>query len=452
MPTVSHRSISIRPGELRSVVLAALLFFLLLCSYYVLRPVRDEMAVRLGAQQLKWLFTGTFVAMLAATPVFGWLASVLRRAILVPATLGFFALNLLAFRAALATPDLALGAAIAFFIWVSVFNLFVVSVFWSLMTDLFDLAQAERLFGLVSVGGTAGAIAGPALTAALVTHTGVPGLLLLSAALLTLALVPALALAGSAGARGTSAATARDGRALGGSAWEGFALVWRSPGLRWLCLFLCLHSFVGTVLYFEQTRIVGAAFTSPEARTALFARVDLAVNALTLATQLLGLAPLLRRFGLSVALCLLPAASAVGLLALGLWPTLAVLVGFGIVRRAGEYAIARPAREMLFTVLPRAARYKAKNFLDTAVFRGADAASGWLTDGLRALGLAGGALAFAALPAALAGTVIGWRLGRSSAIMSAEHGETSDDRPPDLEEPPPLVARDDRRDPGAGQR
>jgi AAA family ATP:ADP antiporter len=229
--------------------------------------------------------------------------------------------------------------------------------------------------------------------------------------------------------------------------------VWRSPGLRWLCLFLCLHSSVGTVLYFEQTRIVGEAFTSPEARTALFARVDLAVNALTLATQLLGLAPLLRRFGLSVALCLLPAASAVGLLALGLWPTLAVLVGFGIVRRAGEYAIARPAREMLFTVLPRAARYKAKNFLDTAVFRGADAASGWLTDGLRALGLAGGALALAALPAALAGAVIGWRLGRSSAIMSAEHGETSDEpQSSDLGEPPTLATRDDRRDPGARQR
>ena len=142
-----------------------------------------------------------------------------------------------------------------------------------------------------------------------------------------------------------------------------------------------------------------------------------------------------------------------GLLALGLWPTLAVLVGFGIVRRAGEYAIARPAREMLFTVLPRAARYKAKNFLDTAVFRGADAASGWLTDGLRALGLAGGALALAALPAALAGAVIGWRLGRSSAIMSAEHGETSDEpQSSDLGEPPTLATRDDRRDPGARQR
>jgi AAA family ATP:ADP antiporter len=452
MSTLSHRSIRIRPDELRSTVLAALLFFLLLCSYYVLRPVRDEMAVRLGTQQLKWLFTATFLAMLAATPVFGWLASVLRRAILVPATLGFFALNLLAFRAALDAPDLATGAAIAFFVWVSVFNLFVVSVFWSLITDLFDLEQAERLFGLVSVGGTAGAIAGPALTAALVTRTGVPDLLLLSAALLGAALPLAVALARARGGPAGHNRASRGGAALGGSAWEGFALVWRSPGLRWFCLFLCLHSFVGTVLYFEQTRIVGAMFPSPEARTALFAQVDLAVNTLTLLTQLLGLAPLLHRFGLSVALALLPAASVVGLLALGLWPTLGMLVGFGIVRRAGEYAIARPAREMLFTVLPRAARYKAKNFLDTAVFRGADATSGWLTDGLRATGLAGGALALAALPAALAGAVIGWRLGRSSAIMSAEHGKTSDEPSPDLGEPPTLAARDGRRDPGARHR
>lgn len=415
MSTVLHPSIRIRPDQLRSTVLAALLFFFLLCSYYVLRPVREEMGVRLGPEQLKWPLTATFLAMLTATQAFGWLASVLRRAILVPATLGFFALNMLAFRAALVSPDLASGAAIAFFVWLNVFNLFGLSVFWSLMTDLFGLVQAERLFGLVSVGGTAGGIAGPALTAALVTRIGVPNLLLLAAALLGAALPLAAVLAGAHRGTGAGRRATGEGPALGGSAWEGFALVWRSPGLRWFCLFLCLHSFVGTILYFEQTRIVGAAYTSPEARTALFARVDLAVNALTLVTQLLGLAPLLHRFGLSVALALLPAASIVGLLALGLWPTLGVLVGFVIVRRAGEYAIARPAREMLFTVLPRAARYKAKNLLDTAVSRGADATSSWLTDGLRAAGLAGGALALAALPAALAGALIGWRLGRSSA-------------------------------------
>ena len=406
---------------------AGALFFCLLCGYYVLRPVRDEMAARAGAGNLKWLFTATFLAMLAATPVFGWMAARLRRTLLVPGTIAFFASHLLLFRLALLDPTLAADAAPVFFVWISVFNLFVVSVFWSLMADLLDLGQATRLYGPVSLGGTLGAVTGPLLTAALVGRTGVPGLLLVAAFILVMATALAVWLSGRPGPGRTGSAGVT---ALGGGAWEGVTLVLRSPWLLALCAYILLHSFAGTLLYLEQTRLSRTAFVSSEERTAFFAQLDLVVNLLTAATQLFGVAPLLRRFGLPVALALLPVLTAVGLVAYGLWPTLGVLAAVGILRRAGEYAIARPAREMLFTLLPRAMKYKAKNFLDTTVFRAADAASGWMLDGLRVLGLAAGSLALAAVPAALGGAVIGWRLGRMpDARHPADAGGHADPGP-----------------------
>lgn len=416
-----------RPGELLPTLLSGVLFFCVLSSYYVLRPVRDEMAVRGGVSNLKWLFTATFVAMLVTTPVFGWVAARVRRNMLVAGSFLFFLSHMLLFRVALRDAAASDWAPAALFVWVSVFNLFAVSLFWSLMTDVFSLEQAERLFGAIAVGGTLGAITGPLLTASLVSHLGVADMLFVSAALLGLAAVVAVAVS-----RGPGRAPGSPGdRALGGGAWEGLLLVARSPYLMLFCLYLLCHSFGGTVLYFEQTRIVAEAFASGEARTAFFARVDLAVNLLTVLTQLLGLSPLVRRFGLAVALALLPAIALAGFATLAAWPLLPVLVIFGILRRAGEYAIARPAREMVFTVLPRAMKYKAKNFLDTTVFRGSDALSGWLADALRGFGLGGGALALAGIPAALAGLWAGWRIGRAQAVTSVEADAAVRNPPPD---------------------
>ena len=443
MQNLSHRNKfnPILPDERRTVFAAGTMFFLLLCSYYVLRPVRDEMAVQMGTESLKWLFSATFAGMLLLMPLFGWLVSRFRRALLVPLVLGFFVCHMLAFRVAMQDPSGVRQIAAVFFVWVSVFNLFAMSLFWSLMADLFDLAQAERVFGVIAVGGTLGAVTGPALTAGLVATTGIADLLLISALLLTAALLVTVPLLRRPPVHGSRPA---GGEATGGSAWEGLILVLRSPYLLWFCVFLTLHSFVGTVLYFEQTRIVKDAFPTAEARTAFFARVDLAVNVLTALAQVFGLAPLVRRFGLSIALMLLPFLTAIGLIALGLSPVLTVLVVFGILRRAGEYAIARPAREMLFTVLPRAVKYKAKNFIDTAVFRGADAVSSWITDALRAAGHAGGTLAFLTLPAALAGIAIGWRLGRTRRILDVEEME----RPHDTDDSRPRPAPPSDPDPG----
>lgn len=394
----------------------------------MLRPVRDEMAVRLGADQLKWLFTATFLAMAAVVPVFGFLAARVRRVPLVCGALAFFALHMLGFRAALQDDTLAAQAAPVMFVWVSVFNLFVVSIFWSVMTDVFSLEQAERLFGPIAVGGTLGALCGPLLTTTLVGRIGVPNLLLVSAGILVLAGACILLLDRASRAR--AAGDVAPPPALGGSAWEGLLLVVRSPYLLLFSAYVLLQSLAGTVLYFEQTRIVKDAFATSEARTAFFAQVDLAVNALTAGTQLLGLAPLLHRFGLRLALAMLPAVTALGFLALGMWPTLTILVTFGVLRRALEYAVARPSREMLFTVLPRNVKYKAKNFLDTAVFRGSDALSSWIVDAARAGGLAGGALAFAALPAALISLAIGVRLGRPVDARNTQETATDEPRHP----------------------
>jgi len=441
--------LGVRDAERVPVLCAAAAFFCILASYYVLRPVRDEMAVRLGADQLKWLFTATFVAMTAVVPAFGFLAARVPRVALACGALAFFALHMLGFRAALQEDTLAAQAAPVMFVWVSVFNLFVVSLFWSVMTDVFTLEQAERLFGPVAVGGTLGALCGPLLTSTLVGRIGVPNLLLVSAGVLLAAGACILLLDRASRARGT-----RDTPPpppLGGTAWEGLLLVVRSPYLLLFSAYVMLQSLAGTILYFEQTRIVKDAFATSEARTAFFAQVDLAVNALTATTQLLGLAPLLHRFGLRVALAILPAVTALGFLALGLWPTLTILVTFGVLRRAMEYAVARPSREMLFTVLPRNVKYKAKNFLDTAVFRGSDALSSWIVDGARAVGLAGSVLAFAALPAALISLVIGVRLGRP---VDARH--TQETNPDDLRhsppaEPAPVAHPRDGAGPGAGR-
>jgi len=408
-------------NDRRAAAWASATFFLLLAAYYVLRPLRDEMAVRAGTANLGWLFSATFVGMLCAAPLFGWCASRFSPAKLVPGVFAFFAIQLGMFHVAMQGTSFGLAGSAVFFVWVSVFNLFVVSVFWSLVTDRFGLDAAERLFGPISVGGSLGAIVGPGLTATLAEPLGVARLPLVSVALLTGAIVCAVQLTRSATSPSKSADSAQFGRGpLGGSAWEGFALVVRSRVLSLLCAYLLLHSLLGTVLYFEQTRLAGAAFATSEARTAFFAKIDLVVNVLTVITQAVGTSALVRRFGLAVALALLPVLSAIGFAALAAAPTLAVLVVVGVVRRAGEYAIARPSREMVFTVLPRAMKYKAKNFLDTVVLRGSDAGSGWLVEGARLLGIVGGPLALAAVPVALLGGAVGWRLARDPQIRTRE--------------------------------
>jgi AAA family ATP:ADP antiporter len=411
--------VPVRTGEWRAVGLAFAWFYCLLAGYYVLRPVRDAMGIAGGVDRLPWLFTATFIAMLALTPVFGWLTSRLPRRRFLPAVYAFFGLNLLGFYGLIATNVAPQLTAEAFFVWVSVFNLFVVSVFWSFMVDLFTEPQGARLFGLIAAGGSAGALTGPLLTALFVNTLGTANLLLVSAGFLGLALVCLYGLLPEAPARVRPAPATGNEGPIGGSMWAGLTAIARSPYLLGVCAYLFLHSALFTMLYFETATLALDAYPGREGRIAFFARIDLAVNALTALLQLGLTARLLRWLGVAGTLATLPALTVAGFIVLALFPLFAVVVVFQVLRRAGEYALAKPARELLFSVLDREDKYKAKNVIDTVVFRGADTASGWLYQALKPLALSLSTLSWLAAPLAAGWALLALALGRRQRQLAA---------------------------------
>ncbi len=440
------------PQELAASLWAFVYFFSLLAGYYVLRPIRDEMAIQGGERALSELFTAVFLSMLVLVPVFGALTSRFPRKQLLPWLYAFFAANLVAFFVLFEagnTQDPRVAK--TFFVWVSVFNLFAVSLFWSLMADIFETAQAKRLYGFIAAGGTAGALTGPSLTALFVLVVGVKGMVLVSAGFLVVAMIaivqlrrwsarhprsaPATEAAtapGSASAAGpvpSSQAASRaardpaaDDRALGGGPFSGLVEILRSPYLAGICLFLFCYALLSTLLYFAQTSLVPAAIASSAERTRLLATVDLAVNLLTLAIQLFAFGTLIQRFGTGFMLALMPMVSLVGFAVLASWPLLTTLIAFGILRRAGEYAVSRPTRETLFNALPASQKYKAKNIIDTVVHRGGDALSSWIFGSLRAMGLSLTTMAWMAVPVSALWLATGLLLGRAAARRGAQAG------------------------------
>lgn len=417
------RLLRVEPQELKPLLLSFGYYFCLLCGYYILRPVRDEMGIQGGVGNLQWVFTATFAVMLLAVPLFGWAVARYPRRQLVPRVYYFFIANLalffLLFKGGIGTAWVAR----AFFVWVSVFNLFVVSVFWSFMADIFSNRQARRLFGIIAAGGSAGAIAGPGLTASLGVLLGPANLLPISMGFLLLAVICVHALLnrrGPAWAAKEAPAAEKDD-IIGGGVLAGAVRVMRSPYLLGICLFMVLFTSLSTFLYFEQAHIVNNALADSGQRTRLFAGMDLAVNSLTVLCQLFLTARLVERFGIAPTLMLIPVFLAGGFFLLGLYPTLAVLVLIQVLRRAGNYAITRPAREVLYTVIPREDKYKSKNFIDTVVYRGGDALSGWAFAGLIGFGLNLSAIAFAAVPLALLWTATGFWLGRKQERLQAQY-------------------------------
>ena len=397
-------------------------FFSLLCGYYVVRPMRDEMGVAGGVEHLQWLFTGTFVVMLAAVPLFGWVSARFERRRFVPYVYYFFIAHLLAFYALFESDIRHAYVARAFFIWASVFNLFVVSVFWSFMADIFNNAQARRLFGAIAAGGTAGAIAGPVFTTFVAVPLGPSNLLLVSASLLGLAAVCIRRLIVWRAAYPEAPGAEPGARPMGGSILAGIRLVAGSTYLLGICLLMLLFTTLATFLYFQQAHIVRDSFDDPAQRTAVFAGMDLAVNTLTVLTQVLLTGRLVRWIGLGWTLALVPLLLAGGFVWLASAPLLAVLIVVQVLRRAGNYAIMRPARELLYVVLSREEKYKAKNFIDTVVYRGGDATSAWVYASLSGLGLSLSALALLAAPLAVALARVAYRLGlRQTSMVPRRH-------------------------------
>ena len=373
------RLFNVQAHEAGAVVAGLSLFFLLFTGYFMLRPVRETMGVAGGVDNLQWLFTGTFVATLLAMPLFGWLAARASRRRILPWTFGFFASNLIVFALLFLWRADDVWIARAFYIWLSVFNLLSISLAWSVLADLFAVNQAKRLFALMAGGASLGGLVGPLLGTLLVEPLGHAGLVFLSAAFLVGSIFATVWLQHWRDRQPLRANdSAARARPLGGNPFAGATAVFKSPYLLAIAFFVVLLASVSTFLYFEQARLVAEHFPDKTRQTQVFGTIDTIVQSLAILTQIFITGQVARKLGVGVLLVVVPIVTAAGFLWLALAPTFAVFAVVMVVRRAGEYALVRPGREMLYTVVGNEEKYKAKNFNDTVVYRGADALSGWV--------------------------------------------------------------------------
>ncbi len=413
------QAINAKPTELLAALCGFGLFFCLFSGYFMLRPVREAMGIRGGVENLQWLFSATFVAMLCAVPLFAWLNSRVPRARYIDWVYGFFILNLLTFAALFQRNDDAVWLARIFYVWISVYNLFVVSVAWSLMADVFDDAQARRLFAFIAAGASSGGLLGPALGALFVDVVDQSGLIFAAALLLGVAVRATryLRTGRAPGGAGRPGAAPSDNprRPVIGNPFSGFAGVVASPYLLAISAFVVLLATVSTFLYFEQARLVAQLFPERNQQIRVFGLLDFAVQALSLLAQLFITGRIAERLGIRILLSGVPLLVCLGFIGLAIAPTFAMLAGLMIVRRVGEYAFVRPGREMLFAPLDAHSKYKAKNVIDTLVYRGGDAVSAWLKALLDTLSQ--GVLVAALTGALCAATwgALGWYLGGRTA-------------------------------------
>jgi AAA family ATP:ADP antiporter len=403
----------VEPVETRAVLISFAYFFFLMASYFILRPLRDAMGTVYGVKHLQELFTGTFIVSFIVAPVYAGLASRVRLASFLPWVYGFIALTMVAFFVLFrAAPENRLVAA-AFYIWLSTFNLLTISVFWSMMADIFSSAQAKRLFGFIAAGGTVGTIVAPAFITFFVDLVGVNALLLISAAgfFITATLVRAL----EAEKRKLVVADPRAQRTsmdkkLGGNPFDGFVLIFKSRYLLMISLFLLLMTWISTIIYFQLQDLITHDFATKAARTQAFATIDLATNTCAVLVQLFGTRRFIQRFGVTAGLLINPIIMVIAFLAVVLSPVLLVLGSIQVARRFAEYAVAKPSRDMLFTVVDQQAKYKAKNVIDTVVYRFGDLSSAWFSAAILPFGVAG--LALAGVLVSVFWFPIAWMLGR----------------------------------------
>jgi AAA family ATP:ADP antiporter len=396
---------AVEPYEVRAVVLSMLFFFFLFGSYSVVKPIRDTMGTVYGVRHLQDLFTGTLFGCLLTAPLYAALASRLKLSTFLPWVYAFIGLTIVGFYALFVGGHMqGRWIAAVFYVWVSTFNMLIISVFWTFMADTFSRAQAKRLFGFVAAGGTVGGIVGPAIATLLARAVGNYHLMLISAVgfFITALLVRMLAhekqrmLASGVEAQHTTL----EHRLKSGNPFDGFSLLLRSPYLLLLALFLLLMTWISTVVYFQLGELITRAFTNHAARTQAYALIDLAVNSIAVFLQLFGTGRLISRFGVTTGLLINPVIMVIAFLALAFSPVLMVLGAIQIVRRSAEYAVAKPSREMLFTVVDQESRYKAKNVIDTVVYRFGDVSAAWVSSAILPHGV-GGLAIFGALISAV---------------------------------------------------
>jgi AAA family ATP:ADP antiporter len=421
---ILQRFSNIRREELAPTLVAGLFFFCVLTALMVVRPAREALGIQRGIDSVRWLFIGTVVVTLLVNPIFGLLVARFRRLVFISATYLFFAFSLVGFYALLVLAPASIGERTGqvFYVWFSVFNLFATMLFWALMADRFTLEQGKRLFGAIAVGGTLGAIFGPWLASVLAKPLGTPALLLIAAAFLVLALAAARSVTRVGQdrfelARGVPAST--EHAVIGGSAWEGFAAVFRSPYLLAICAYVLILAVMVTLVYFTRLQMVAALGTDLDMRTAAFAQIDMITQIATLVLQALVTGHLMKRLGVSVTLALLPITVALGFIGLAIVGSLAALIAFDASFRAVQRGIMRPARETLFTVVPRVDRYKSKAFIDTFVYRTGDVVGAQTEGFLGRLGMGLAALSLFAVPLAIVWMVLGIWLGYAQRVRAA---------------------------------
>ena len=378
----------VAPRERKAVALALLCNFVLMGSYYILRPVRDTVATVFSAGQLQNLFTATFVGTFVASAIYAAVASRIRLTRLLPGVFCFWLVNIVVFELLFrATPDSRwLGA--TYFVWFSVANLFIISVFWSLVVDVFSPAQATRLFALIAAGGV-GVDSGSAAHRLLVKQWGLSGMLLLSAAgFAVVTLLVYLLMREKARMRsgGDEVQQSSFDHSLSGNAFDGFRQMFKSRYALTQAAFMLMMTWVNTIAYFCQTDLVARTYTAIGSRAQAIADIDLVVNICTAAILIFGLGRMVQRFGVTAGLILNPLLMVAGFLGTAISPTLLMIQSLQVVRRVAQYAIARPSREICFTVVEQGGRYKTKNVIDTVVYRFGDVSSAWVQGGLGALG------------------------------------------------------------------
>jgi AAA family ATP:ADP antiporter len=444
MDSLLQRFTNIRRDEFPALVVSVLFFFCVLTALMVIRPAREALGMRSGLDTVRWLFVGTALVTLAVNPIFGFLVSRFRRVAFVGATYLFFAASLVVFWGLITLAPEATGeiSGRVFYVWFSVFNLFSTMVFWAVMVDRFNLEQSTRLFGVIAVGGTLGAMFGPWLAWTYVDAVGTANLILIAVGFLGMAIVCTAVLgriqpvgafvaqdAESSGVAAGVGEKAETDRVIGGSAWEGFKAVVRSPYLLGICVFVLIMAIMATFIYFTRLAMVAEMTTDMDQRTGFFAQIDFWTQFATFALQLLLTGHIMRRLGVGVAMVLLPLTVALGFVGLAITGTFAALILLEAAYRAMQRGITRPARETLFTVVSREEKYKAKAVTDTFVYRAGDVVGAWSEGLLARLGAGLVGLTAVVIPMAVGWAALSLWLARKQLHIAADHaaGTSVDD-------------------------
>jgi len=425
MKKLFAKIVDVKPNEVRALWLSFVFFFVVLAGYYVIRPIRDNIGAN-NFENLWWMFTVVLITMVAANALFSAIVSRMSRRRFIPIAYRFFIINLIIFffLMRMAPPGKQPWVDGCFFVWVSVFNLFATTVFWSFMTDLFTTEQGKRLFGFIAVGGSLGGILGPIVTASLVHHVSTGVLLLICAAMLEVAAQSVRFFPAEFRTQDPHDEPTVAEKPIGGGIWEGITHICRSPYLFGLFLFILLYTLTSTWTYFQQAELTKAGFTDRAARTAFFAKLDFSVNTLTLLLQIFLTGRLMKFLGVTVTLLFMPVLSLFGFAAMGIAPVIAMLATFQVARRASTFAFMRPAREVLFIVLRREDKYKAKSFIDTFGYRCGDQLGAWSYSGLQAVGLGLSAISFIAVPIVAGWCALGVWLGCKQRALAESQSST----------------------------